>query len=159
MTQTFKKQRKAFTMIELIFVVTVIGILSAIAIPKFVQSRDDALITKASTTIAAVRNAIATKRQQNILKGEFADITKLSVAHGIDKPIFDGFNGVASTPVLEYPLQSCKTNSDVACWIENATGTEFTYKWPVDGSVIFILNDNRFECKTKTESKCEDLTL
>ncbi len=35
--------RKAFTMIELIFVIIIIGIISAIAIPKLSATRDDAL--------------------------------------------------------------------------------------------------------------------
>ena len=34
--------RKAFTMIEIIFVIMIIGILSAMAIPKFAANRDDA---------------------------------------------------------------------------------------------------------------------
>ena len=47
-------------MIELVFVIVVIGILSAIAIPKFAATRDDAIITKARTTVASVRSALAT---------------------------------------------------------------------------------------------------
>ena len=38
--------KKAFTMVELVFVIVVIGILSAIAIPKLAATRDDAHITK-----------------------------------------------------------------------------------------------------------------
>ena len=69
------KNRKAFTMIELVFVVAVIGILAAIAIPKFAMTRNDAIVTKAGTTVAALRSAIATERQKRILKGKFDNIT------------------------------------------------------------------------------------
>jgi prepilin-type N-terminal cleavage/methylation domain-containing protein len=35
--------RKAFTMVELIFVIVIIGILAAIAVPKLSATRDDAI--------------------------------------------------------------------------------------------------------------------
>ncbi len=38
--------KKAFTMIELIFAIVIIGILSSVAIPKLVASRDDATATR-----------------------------------------------------------------------------------------------------------------
>jgi len=38
--------KKAFTMIELIFVIVIIGILSAIAVPKLAATRDDAIRSK-----------------------------------------------------------------------------------------------------------------
>ena len=69
-----RNSHKAFTMIELVFVIVVIGILSAIAIPKFAATRDDAVITRARDTIASLRSAIAAERQKRILRGEFTDI-------------------------------------------------------------------------------------
>ena len=40
------KNKKAFTMIELIFVIVIIGILAAVAIPRLAVTRDDAKIVK-----------------------------------------------------------------------------------------------------------------
>jgi general secretion pathway protein G len=52
--------RYAFTMIELIFVIVVLGILAAVAIPKLSATRDDALIARTSQSIATAAMEIAT---------------------------------------------------------------------------------------------------
>ena len=52
--------RKGFTMIELIFVIVILGVLASVAIPRLAATRDDAEIAKASTNLAmAVENIAA----------------------------------------------------------------------------------------------------
>jgi general secretion pathway protein G len=156
--------KKAFTMIELVFVIVVIGILSAVAIPKFALTRDDAVIAKTKAQVGSIRSAVATERQKRILRGEFTPIYKLSSANGTDADIFDAFDGNTSNRVLQYPPRSCKNGTAQGCWKETTTGTsgspisEYTYKMPVVGSVIFELKDNRFDCKTPTNQYCIELT-
>jgi prepilin-type N-terminal cleavage/methylation domain-containing protein len=47
--------KKAFTMIELIFVIVIIGILAGVAIPKLAATRDDAKVT---TEVANARTCL-----------------------------------------------------------------------------------------------------
>ncbi|UPT77308.1 type II secretion system GspH family protein [Sulfurovum sp. XGS-02] len=153
----FHKHQKAFTMIELIFVIVVIGILSAIAIPKFAATRGDAEIAKAKATVGSVRSAVAAERQKRILRGVFTPITSLSSNAGYDKPIFDGINGDTNSPVLEFPLQSCKDNTAQGCWY-TADNVTYTYKLPVSGGVDFNLSSSRFSCKLPNSDNCKLLT-
>ncbi len=131
-----KRCRKAFTMIELVFVIVVIGILSAIAIPKFAVTRNDAVITKAKNTIAAVRSAISTTRQKNILKGTFTDLTASDISSASNKP-FD--------QLLEYGVKSC-TTSGCGGWEMSAnTPPTFIFHGP-GGDVTYKYQNKKFEC-------------
>jgi prepilin-type N-terminal cleavage/methylation domain-containing protein len=47
-------KRSGFTMIELVFVIVILGILASVAIPKLAATRDDANIAKASTEVSAI---------------------------------------------------------------------------------------------------------
>ncbi len=162
----FTQNKKAFTMIELVFVIVVIGILSAIAIPKFAATRGDAIMTKAKTTVASVRSAIATERQKRILRGKFAVIVKLgNGTEASGNPIFNGFDGNTSTPVLEYAPLACSDSDSTSCWYRTTLGegtaadpTKYTFNLPTTGSVVFELKDNRFDCETPSNQYCIELT-
>ncbi|WP_415407252.1 type II secretion system protein [Sulfurovum sp. CS9] len=136
--------KRAFTMIELVFVIVVIGILSAIAIPKFAATRDDAVITKAITTVASVRSALAVERQKRILRGSFATIGDLGDA----TYAFRYFDNNSSFLVLEYPVKNC-TGTNRSCW-NRASATSYVFKEPGGTDVTFTLNGvnraNRLDC-------------
>ena len=91
------KIRNAFTMLEMVFVIVVIGILSAIAIPKFAATRDDALISRARSSVAAMRSAVITERQKRILKGVFTDIANTDVTGLLDHPLGSDWSGLTFT--------------------------------------------------------------
>ena len=152
----FHKHHKAFTMIELIFVIVVIGILSAIAIPKLAVTRGDAIMAKAKATVGAVRSSIAMERQKRILKGDFANpITTLYSADNA----FDIFNADAdgnTDRVLEYTVPKCETlGKTQGCW--KVVGTNYRFMLPTSGYADFNITNSRFDCDS-SDANCKLLT-
>jgi len=143
------KHQKAFTMIELVFVIVVIGILAAIAIPKLAATRDDAVITKARATVASVRSSLSTERQLRILKGDFTGITDLGDAtYAFNK--FSADKNGTQRDVLEYPIKNCASGKR-ECWNRDSA-TQYTFKEGSGTNVVFTLSGNKFNCT----SNCSD---
>lgn len=53
-----KTSKTAFTMIELIFVIVILGILAAVAIPKLAATRDDAIVSALGMSIGTTVSEI-----------------------------------------------------------------------------------------------------
>ena len=150
--------RSAFTMVELIFVIVVIGILTAIAVPKFAATRDDATITKAIATVGSVRSALATERQKRILRGDFTPITSLkSTGTNVAFSTFSADQDGNTANVLEYPVNDCTgLGKTQGCW--SVSGTIYTYKMPTSGTVDFNITSSRFDCTNPSDANCKLLT-
>ena len=141
-----QKSKSAFTMIELVFVIVVIGILASVAIPRLAATRDDAEITKAKVVVASVRNALAMERQKRILRGTFTPIASL----GGSTNVFGYFDNNSSNPsVLEYPMVS--ENKKGKWEFSGGTGKngrdQYIYRSTL-GDVKFEVVAGKFECDT-----------
>ena len=142
-----QKSKKAFTMIELVFVIVIIGILAGVAIPRLAATRDDAEITKGMTTLSSVRNALSIERQKRILRGEFTPITAVGSGTTVFGNFFDA-NGDTGVNVLEYPVPSetkkyhwrrVDDNNTYFCLSNTCNGNTDTIK--------FQLTNGRLLCK------------
>ncbi|MFZ3053998.1 MAG: type II secretion system protein [Sulfuricurvum sp.] len=160
-------KRTAFTMIELVFVIVVLGILAAIAIPKFAATRDDAQVSKGRSDVAAIRAAIVSERQGRLMKGESAYISRLNVSGTTTVLFDDNDTNVANGTLLQYGITTQdNTNgkwdnsvggSAAAGWtyvyrVMN-TDTTFTY-YP---TTIGTNAAGTFSC-TADAGKCNELT-
>lgn len=52
--------RKGFSMIELIFVIVILGLLAAVAVPRLTATRDDAEIAKVTANIQTLLSDLTT---------------------------------------------------------------------------------------------------
>ena len=76
-------KRTAFTMIELIFVIVILGILASVAIPKLASVQDDATIATEKAVVGAARSGVSILRGKRITRKADFDIT-LTNLKGMD---------------------------------------------------------------------------
>ncbi len=143
-----KNSKYGFTMIEMIFVIVVLGILSAIAIPKFAATRTDAQISKGRADIASIRSAIVTERQSRLIKGDPDWIDQLS---SDNDTLFTGSD--ANHTLLMYGIASKNANGH---WRRTSVNN-YTYK--VGGSDCDFTYDGsgKFELDANQPTICDDL--
>jgi len=140
-------KRNAFTMIELVFVIVVLGILAAVAIPRFAATRTDAEISKGRADIASIRSAIVSDRQTRLVRGITTFIPAGNAAGQLD----DGglFGGA-----LMYPINGGgwsliaydDVNTTTYNYNASSINTTFTY----------TSGDGLFDCVRNT-GRCNDL--
>jgi general secretion pathway protein G len=125
---------------ELIFVIVIIGILTAIAVPKFTGVAKSAYVSKGKNTLAIVRSAIATEKQKKILKGDYNDI----VISNDTGRVFTQFDDENGTKILDNDLPSC---SSLGCWY-SSNAVDYTFHTDDDETCTYKLENNHFVDKT-----------
>lgn len=125
--------RKAFSLIELVFVIAILGILSSIAVYKFSVGRDDSQIAKAKIEIANIRSGILFKKNQNLLKNESGDIYPDLEPDGSDGSLLFG-------EVLSVPIKAGK-------WVKESQNTYiYTLKSGMWAKFRYDKTNGNFEC-------------
>jgi len=146
-----QKLKNAFTIIELIFVIIILGILAAVALPKFASTKKQADIASGRADVATIRSAIVNERQTQLVKGINTWIPKLSAN---DTTLFTG-DGAGRT-LLMYGI---KTGTGSGKWAVVADSDRKTYTYTVDGvATTFDYNSTSgiFNCEAG-EDNCNKL--
>ena len=135
-------KKRAFTLIEIIFVIVILGVLSAIAIPKLFFTRGDAIVANARTQIAAIKSGISLKYNDSVLKGtpKYPDT--------LESPGNNLFNKVISVNIADSGTKNG--------W--HKTGAT-TYTFKLDGQTANFTYDKdtgEFDC-TSSDGLCSAL--
>ena len=137
-----KNFSSAFTMIELVFVIVVLGILAGIAVPRLAATRDDATIAKMRGDVAAIRSGISLRRSENMMRGNVA------------WPALEGDNAALFDGVLQQPIfartgavgwQAGAANTYSACFMPNRC-VNFVYAQTQPEADAVGRNIGTFDC-------------
>ena len=135
--------RRGFTMLELVFVIVVLGILASIAVPRLFTTRDDAIIAKGRADIASIRSAVVNVYNTNMLAGNFT---------------YPALERAGSTTGLlfENVLQNGIKTDEKSGWTKDGDG----YKFALQGKstkFTYDVTNGTFSCP-RTDSLCSALT-
>jgi len=143
--------KKAFTMIELVFVIVVLGILSAIAIPRFAATRTDAEISKGRADVSSIRSAIMTERQSRLIMGDSKFIEAGSGSGKFNTSSTQLFGGVLTYPITPkttsghwHTPANVDANSSTVKYQVGTTNVDFTY---TRGNGVFTCDRTKKYCK------------
>ncbi len=106
-----KQSEAGFTLIELVIVIVILGILAAVAIPKYEDMREQARVATIRGQLGSIRSSIAIQYARNALNGTASFPT-------LDGTIFADGN-VPKEPVT--PSNAVKTTAG----INNAGGWQY----------------------------------
>jgi len=167
-------KKSGFTLIELIFVIVIIGLLASFAAPKFMQTRASASSTSAKSIVSSIRTAIETKH------GEWMINDNLGTSDGYtpqgypirldDASLNKGgeklFDGNSTLPLLKTPILSCLNND---CWYKAGEDNDknisyYIYKFNDKDYLTLEYNgsNGKFDCNASSsgninKSQCESI--
>ena len=147
-------------MIELVFVIVVLGILASVAIPRLAATRDDAVLVKGKSQVSAVRSGIAMQKAKALLQGDNTGIynsnfrltrlDNITSGFGAANSRLFNFNDGNTSNVLENPIFSKLTST--GGWVKDSNNT-YTFKMNNSTSVQFTYNPTTgiFGCGTSAD--------
>ncbi|MCF6330322.1 MAG: type II secretion system GspH family protein [Sulfurimonas sp.] len=149
-----KHKKNAFTMIELIFVIVILGTLAAVAVPKFTGMKNTSELAKAKSNVAAIRSAIMTERQRSLVRGTATYIPQLTPSTA--SVVL--FTGDGNRTLLSNGI---RRGTDAGDWNIISTASDEVYEFNSGTRItafIYESVDGNFTCVPATTNDCDALT-
>ncbi len=106
------RNRKGFTLIELLIVVVIIGILAAIAIPKFANTKDKAKLASVKTDLRNLQSTEEAKLSDNQVYSSTTTDFQLSAGNSLTTLTADstGYSATITNGTISTGTKSCHVN-------------------------------------------------
>lgn len=154
--------KKGFTLIELIFVIVIIGLLASFAAPKFLTTKAHASSASAKSIISSLRTAIETKHGEYLIDDTIPD----PYPKTLDDTEANKSGEKLFANILKSPVISCSPTTGSDCWYKEgntSTTADYSYKFNDDDILKIRYNntEGNFTCLegsgTMTQSACEEI--
>ncbi|GAB6045824.1 prepilin-type N-terminal cleavage/methylation domain-containing protein [Caminibacter profundus] len=159
--------KKSFTLIELLFVIVIIGVLASFAIPKFKNLTTHSKESALKSVVSSVQTAIDNIHGEWIINDNFKWDPN---GDGVDDLNENGYpkqldNGTGESKLFKYvlkiPIVSCGSSKN-GCWEEPSNNIYRYYFTPSSYLEIEYNSTNgTLECKDGSsnynQSKCEEI--
>ncbi|ASM38902.1 MAG: prepilin-type N-terminal cleavage/methylation domain-containing protein [Campylobacter sputorum] len=131
--------KKGFSLIELIFVIVILGILAGVAVPRLTATRDDAQIAKLKSDVAAIQSGLALERSTRMMRGDMSWPTRLDQkSDGVD---------------CGSPFCAVTQNAIKGAWsTEHGLNYEFKFNKSTTLNFVYDKDNGTFDC---SDEKCK----
>jgi general secretion pathway protein G len=135
--------KNSFSILELIFIVVIMGILATVSIPKLLNTKDNASIIRVQNDLNVIQNGLKEYQTKHILQNDDG------VLDSLDKDDISLFSNILETPFV--------ASDDINCWTK-ISNIKYRYNLSSNQNIEFIYDkdDFSFSCD-KTLDICKEI--